>query len=298
MKYENFDALKRRMGEIDKKTIAVAAAQDKEVIITAAQACKEGISNFILVGDQSKIMELAESAETDFVFKVVHEKDEKEASLIAAELVKNGEADVLMKGLVNSSVFLKAVLDEERGLRSGKILSHLAAFEIPGQPKLAFYTDGGMNTFPDYEMKKNIVANSLEALIKLGIEQPKVAVLAANEIVNPKMPSTVDGAKLVEAVEKGQLPPCILEGPVALDVALSTEAAMHKRIESKISGDVDLFVVPNIEAGNLVGKALIYCANAKMAGVILGGSKPIVLTSRAENAEGKMNSLLLACLLS
>ncbi|MEL7657108.1 MAG: phosphate acyltransferase [Bacillota bacterium] len=286
------------MSEIDKRIIAVAVAQDKEVILTAAEAYQAGIADFILVGDQEKIKEIAEDIDRSFEFNVIDEKDENEASLLAAELVRKGEADVLMKGLVNSSVFLKAVLNEERGLRSGKSLSHLAAFEIPGQPKLAFYTDGGMNTFPDYEMKKNIVTNALEALKKLGIEVPKVAVLTANETVNPKMPSTVDAAKLTEAGEAGELPPCMIEGPVALDIALSREAAAHKKIESKISGDVDLFIVPNIEAGNMIGKTLIYCANAKMAGVILGGRKPIVMTSRAENAEGKMNSIILACLLS
>ena len=297
MRYEKFDDLKKCMSGVAKKTIAVAVAHDKEVILTAVEACKQGIADFILVGDKEKIMGIIGTVESDFEFNVIDEKDENEASLIAVGLVRNGKADVLMKGLVNSSIFLKTVLDEERGLRNGKILSHLAAFEIPGQPKLAFYTDGGMNTFPDYEMKKYIVINALEALIKLGIEEPKVAVLTANESVNPKIPSTVDATKLDDAGKAGELPSCIIEGPVALDVALSREAAEHKKIESQISGDVDLFVVPNIEAGNMIGKTLIYCANAKMAGVILGGKNPIVMTSRAENAEGKMNSIILACLM-
>jgi len=298
MKYENFDDLKRMIGKIEKRTIAVAVAQDKEILLTAVQARNEGIADFILIGDKEEILKIAGTMDNDFPFEIINEKDDYQASLMAAELVRNGDADVLMKGLVNSSVFLKTVLDEEHGLRSESVLSHLAAFEIPGQPKLAFYTDGGMNLFPDYEMKKNILVNALNALKKLGLEEPKVAVLAANEIINPRMQATVDAAKLVEETKAGELPSCILEGPVALDVALSKDAAAHKKIESRISGDVDLFLVPNIEAGNMIGKSLIYYANAKMAGVILGGRSPIVLTSRAENSEGKLNSILLACLLA
>ena len=155
-----------------------------------------------------------------------------------------------------------------------------------------------MITYPDFEAKKEILLNALGALAKLGIVLPKVAALAANEKVSEKMPSTVDARRLVELAEEGALPPCEIEGPIAMDVALSSEAAAHKGIESAISGDTDLFVVPNIEAGNMVGKTLMYCAGAKMAGVVLGGTRPIVMTSRAENAEGKLNSILLASLIS
>lgn len=300
MNNTGFLDLKKRAENFPKRRVAVAAAGDEEVIRTAAEAEKAGIADFILVGDQARVRELAQEAGLkvgDEGAAVIHEPDDTAAALLAAELVRNGEADVLMKGLVNSSIFLKAVLDEKRGLRGEKTLSHFAAFEIPGQPKLAFYTDGGMNPFPDYGMKKQILINGLEALHKLGIDEPKTAVLTANETVTPKMPSTVDAAELVEAWKRGELPPCILEGPMALDVALSREAAAHKGIESQISGDTDLFLVPNIEAGNLIGKSLIYYAGAKMAGVILGGRRPIVMTSRSENAEGKLNSILLACLL-
>lgn len=302
MRYTGFLDLKKRAGQIPKRTVAVAAAGDEEVLRSSSEAEREGIADFILVGDSARIRALADSEGLDLITKnawtVIHEPDEAAAALLAAELVRNGEADVLMKGLVNSSVFLKAVLDDRRGLRGEKNLSHLAAFEIPGQPKLAFYTDGGMNPFPDYQLKKQILLNGLEALARLGIDEPKAAVLTANETVSPRMPSTMDAAELTEAWKRGEFPPCILEGPVALDVALSREAAAHKGIESRISGDTDLFLVPNIEAGNLIGKSLVYYAGAKMAGAILGGRKPVVLTSRSENAEGKLNSILLACLLS
>ena len=298
MNYNGFEALRKKAAQMPPKIIAVAAAHDEEIIITVAEAYKKGIADFILVGDEKRIAELAQKSEVKFDFAVIDERDEKEAALKAAELVRTGKADVLMKGLLNSSVFLKAVLDENRGLKTGKLLSHLAAFEIPTCAKLAFHTDGGMNTFPNLESKKQILANALAALNKLGIVEPKVAVLAANELVSEKMPSTVDAAALVAAVQRGELPSCRIEGPVAMDVALSKEAARHKGIASKISGEVDLFVMPNIEAGNMVGKTLLYAAGAKMAGVILGGTKPVVMTSRAENAEGKLNSILLASLVS
>ena len=298
MNYKGFDALREKAAQMPRKIIAVAAAHDEEVILTVAEAYKKGIANFILVGDKTRIRELVQKHEVNFDFAVIDERDEKEAALKAAELVRTGKADVLMKGLLNSNVFLKAVLDENRGLKTGKLLSHLAAFEIPACAKLAFHTDGGMNTLPNLESKKQIIANALAALNKLGIAEPKVAVLAANELVSEKMPSTVDAATLVAAVQKGELPSCSIEGPIAMDVALSKEAAGHKGIASKISGEVDLFVMPNIEAGNMVGKTLLYAAGAKMAGVILGGAKPVVMTSRSENAEGKLNSILLASLVS
>ncbi|MDO4560025.1 MAG: phosphate acyltransferase [bacterium] len=298
MFYKNYDALRSRVGGAGRKKIAVAAAHDKEILLTADMASARGIADFILVGDKKKIEEAKELCGIERAFEVIDEADESKASLAASELVREGAADVLMKGLVNSGLFLKAVLDGEKGLKTGRRLSHLAAFEIPSYHKLVFHTDGGMNPYPDFEGKREIVANALEALNKLGIARPKVAALAANEVVNDRIPSTVDAARLVELEKEGGLPECDIEGPVAMDVALSSEAAMHKGITSAVSGDVDLFVVPNIEAGNMVGKTLMYCAGAKMAGVVLGGRKPIVMTSRAENAEGKLNSILLAALIS
>ena len=296
--YKNYEALRERAASTGRKCVAVAAAADKEVLRTAAAAMAEGIADFILVGDAAEIVELERECGITDALPIIDEPDERLAALAAAKLVRDGEADILMKGMVNSSVFLKAVLDETRGLRSGHKLSHLAAFEIPNTEKLVFHTDGGMNTYPDLSEKKEIVTNAVEALQRLGIARPKVAVLAANEIVSDKMPATVDAARLVEMERTGELPECEIEGPVALDVALSQEAAEHKGIRSRISGEVDLFVVPNIEAGNMVGKTLMYCAGAKMAGVVLGALKPVVLTSRAENASGKLNSILLAASLA
>ena len=227
---------------------------------------------------------------------LVHEEDESQAALTAVSLVKEGKADILMKGMVNSSTFLKAVLNNEVGLKTGRLLSHLAVFEIPGEEKLAFHTDGGMNIAPTLEEKKDILINALIALKALGIDHPNVAILTANEMVNSKMPATGDAQTLVKLNEEEHFTSGIVEGPIAMDVAASKQAADHKGIMSKIAGGVDLFVVPNIEAGNLVGKTLVYYAKAKNAGIVVGATHPIVMTSRSDTAEAKLNAIALACM--
>lgn len=295
--YENFSQIYNHLKSAPPVTIAVAAAQDEAIIIAIKEAYASGFAKAVLVGDADKIRKILEVHSFNAPIEIIDEKDEIKASHIAVSLVKSGDSDLLMKGLVNSSDFLRAVLNEKFGLRTSRLLSHLAAFEIPGIPKIAFYTDGGMNLFPDFESKKDITINGIDAMHSIGISNPFVAILTANEIINPKMPSTLDAAALVELNQTGKLPKCMIEGPIALDVALSPEAAAHKGIPSFISGRVDLFIVPNIEAGNMIGKSLIYYAGAKMAGVILGASCPIVMTSRAENAEGKLNSIALASLI-
>jgi phosphate butyryltransferase len=203
-----------------------------------------------------------------------------------------------MKGKINSSDFLRAVLNSNNGLRTGRLLSHLAAYELPGAEKLIFLTDGGMNIAPSLADKKDILVNAMLALSAIGIKKPAVAILTANEIVSPKMPATVDAKALVEMSEKGELPPGIIEGPIAMDVAINPAAAEHKGLTSRVSGKVDLILMPNIETGNALGKALIHYANAKMAGIVLGATHPIILTSRAETADGKLNSIALACLIA
>jgi len=293
--FDELSALAQVRGPI---RVAVAAAQDAEVMAAVRDAIEAGLIDAILVGDEAAIAPMAEAAGITGRVRIVHEPDLARASLLAAGFVHDGEAQVLMKGLVNSGVFLRAALDPERGLRSGGLLSHLAAMEIPGEKKLAFFTDGGMNIAPGLAEKKQILANALAALARMGVETPRVAVLCANEQVNPKMPATVDAKALVDAWEAGSFPDCIVEGPIAMDVALSPAAARHKGLESRVSGDVDLFLAPNIEAGNMITKVLLHCTASKFAGVVLGASHPIVLVSRADTAEAKFNAIAMAALLS
>jgi phosphate butyryltransferase len=296
--FQNFEQVVKAARELGRVTVAVAAAQDAEVIEAIKLAGELGLVNAILVGDAESIRPMAQSVGLPAETRIIHEPDVDQAALKAVELVHNGEAQVLLKGLINSSNFLRAALNPERGLRSGRILSHLAVFEIPGEKKLAFHVDGGMNIAPTLIEKKEILISAVEALHKMGIEKPNVAALTANELVNPKMPATLDAKSLVEMWQAGEFPSCVVEGPIAMDVAASSAAAHHKGISSQIAGNVDIFLVPDIEAGNMVGKTLVCYAKAKMAGVILGATHPIVLVSRSDNAESKVNSLALACLLA
>lgn len=275
--------------------ISVAAAQDAEVLEAVKLAYDAGLAKAILVGDAELIKPMAETAGLPKDIEIIDEPDIAKAVLKAVSLVHHGNAKILMKGLVNSSEFLKAVLNKEEGLRTGRLLSHLAVFEIPGQQRLLFVTDGGMNIAPSLTEKKDILVSAILALNEMGIAEPNVAILTANELVNPKMPATVDAKALADMSRAGELPPAIVEGPIALDVAVSAEAAAHKKIASRIAGKVDLMLVPNIETGNAIGKTLIYYAQAKMAGLVLGAANPVVMTSRAETAEGKLNSIALAC---
>lgn len=294
--YSNYSQILEKIKSRGPVVISVAVAQDKEVLAAIKLAQDAGIAQAILVGDAPLITLLLEEIGLAVDTQIIHEPDPLKAALQAVSLVRDGKAQVLMKGLINSSDFLRAVLNKEVGLRTGRQLSHLAAFQVPGQKKLIFVTDGGMNIAPTLLEKKNILTNAMLALHAMGITNPHVAVVAANEVVNSKMPVTVDGENLAQMSQNGELPAGIVEGPIALDVAISPEAAGHKGIESKISGTVDLILVPTIETGNILGKALIYYANGKMAGIVLGATHPIVMTSRAETPEGKLNSIALACL--
>ena len=276
--------------------VAVAAAQDPEVLEAIKAGLEAGLIEATLVGDQGGITPMVERMGLGGRVRIVHEEDLAQAARVAAGLVRDGEAQVLMKGLVNSAVFLKAALDPGRGLRSGRLLSHLAALEIPGEPKLAFFTDGGMNIAPGLEEKKLILGNALDALHRMGLATPRVAVLCANEQVSARMPATVDAQGLVDAWQAGAFPDCILEGPIAMDVALSPAAARHKDLESRISGEVDLYLMPNLEAGNLLTKAILHWTGAKFAGVVLGATHPIVMVSRSDTAEAKFNAIALAAL--
>jgi len=292
----NFAEVLSKAQTFGRVTISVAAAQDKDVLQAIKAAHDAGLATAILVGDEAAITPLLAAVGLPADTPVVHEPDDAKAALVAVSLVRQGKAGILMKGLLNSSDFLRAVLHPTEGLRTGRLLSHLSAYEIPGEEKLVFHSDGGMNIAPTLAEKKDILINAMLALGALGIACPHVAVLTANEVVNPKMPATVDAKALADMGAAGQLPAGVVEGPIAMDVALNPEAAKHKGLVSAVSGKVDLFLMPNIETGNAVGKALMYYANAVMAGIVIGATHPVVMTSRAETAQGKLNSIALAAL--
>jgi phosphate butyryltransferase len=230
--------------------------------------------------------------------QIIDEKDGVEATRKATALVSSGEAQVLMKGLIDTSVIMKAVLDKEIGLRTDSVISHVAVFDVPTYHKVFMVTDAAMIIAPDLDQKKKIIENAVKLAHSLDIAEPKVAVLAAKEKVSPKMEATVHAKELADMNKAGEISGCIVDGPFALDNAVSKESARIKGIDSVVAGDADILLAPDIEAGNVLYKALSFLANAKSAGLIVGTSKPIVLTSRADNEEAKLNSIVLATLMA
>ncbi len=267
----------------DKKVIlSVAAAHDEEVLLAIQSAVEKNIIVPILIGEENKIRDI--SKEIGFNLdgiKIIQKNTIEECAEAAVKLVSSKEADFVMKGLLDTSIILKAVLNKEWGLRTDSLLSHVMVYEIPAYDKLLVTTDGGMNIAPDYEQKVKILKNAIEATKPLGLEEIKVACLAAKEKVNPKMQATVDARALEEACEKGEFGEgIIVEGPLAFDLAVSKEAAQIKGFKSKVAGETDIMLMPTIEVGNGIGKALTYFAGGKSAGIIMGAKAPIVLVKQ------------------
>ena len=291
----SLETLRTSLGQQGRSKIAVAVAQDAEVLLAVDAAYKLGIASAVLVGEESEIRAIAEKLNIDLAnYEILHEADKNEACRKAVKLVRDKDADVVMKGIVDTSVILKAVLDKEIGLRMSPVLSHVAVFEVPGYDRLLYLTDAAMNIAPDVEAKKHILKNAVQVAHALGNENPIAACLCAVEKVNPKMQATLDAAALVEANKSGEIEGCTVIGPLALDNAISVEAAHHKGITDPNAGHADILLVPAIEVGNVFYKSMVFMARAKNAGVIVGAKAPVVLTSRADSDETKLNSIALA----
>ncbi len=295
----SFDEILKVARERGPKIIAVAVAQDVEVLSAVNGAKEMGIADAILVGDKDEIAEAAKECGVDInKFEVLDIKDKNEACRKAVELVSTGKAQLVMKGLVDTSIILKAVLDEKIGLRTGNVLSHVAVFDVPGYDRLFYVTDAAMNIAPDLQQKKQIIENAIQVANALGNNEPKVAMLAAVEKVNPKMQATLDAAEIVRMNESGELKGCVVGGPFALDNAISVEASKHKGITHPVAGYADILMVPVIEAGNMLYKSMVFFARAKNAGIIVGAKAPVVLTSRADSDEAKLNSIAIGTLMA
>ncbi|HQI16682.1 MAG TPA: phosphate butyryltransferase [Bacillota bacterium] len=281
------------------KTIAVAVAQDPEVLSAVNAAKKLGIAEAILIGDREEIIKASEECGIDIgTYEIIDIKDKNEASRKAVEMVSGGKAHIVMKGIVDTAIVLKAVLDENIGLRTGNVLSHVAVFEVPGYDRLFYVTDPAMILAPNLIQKKQIIENVVQVANALGNYNPKVAVLAAVEKVNPKMQATLDAAELVKMNESGELKGCVVGGPFALDNAISVEAARHKGVTHPVAGLADVLLVPFIEVGNVLYKSMVYYAGSKVAGVLVGAKAPVVMTSRADSDEAKLNSIAIAVLMA
>ena len=294
-----FDKLLKESGNTQPKKIAVAAPHDDDILKAVKSAVLKNICIPILIGIKDKIIEL--SKEINFNLdniEIIETNDDISAARTAVSLVSSGKADIVMKGLLDTSIILKAVLDKEIGLRTGSVLSHAAVFETDKYHKFLIITDAEMNIAPTASEKKQIIENTLPLCRSLNIENPKVAVICAKEKVSDKMQATLDAEILVNLYKAGEIKGCIVEGPFGLDNAISREAATVKGVKGEVAGDADVLLMPNIEAGNVMYKTLTYLADSKNAGIILGAKAPVILTSRADSDEAKLYSILLAVICS
>jgi len=297
---KNFDDLLERVKAVPKKKVSVAVAQDNEVLLAVKAAKERGIADSILVGDADEIAKIAAEIGMNLEdYEIVDVKDKIEAATTAVKLVHDGEADMYMKGLIDTKDFLKSVLNKEVGLRTGRPLSHVCVFDMEGADHLLFLTDVAFVPYPTLSDKADIIRNTVEICEACGVENPKVAPLAAVEVVNPKMPETVEADQLRQMNEDGEITGCIVDGPLSFDLATCPEAAQHKGATGrKIVGDADVLLFPNIHAGNILYKGLVHFAKVKNGNLITGTAAPVILTSRSDSFEVKVNSLALGALVA
>jgi phosphate butyryltransferase len=282
------------------KRLAVAVAEDPHTIEAVGRAVKENLVHATLTGDEKAIKKVADEAKVDpKIFEIVHEPDKAKALALAIAKVRAGEADFLMKGLLDSSLYIRGIIDKEKGLLPpGKLLSHVTVIQAPAWKKLIICGDVAVIPAPDLEAKIAILNYAIDVAHKLEIENPKAVLLSAVEKVNPKMPSTTESAIIAKMADRGQIKGAIVDGPLALDVAFSEESARIKGLVSPVAGDADILIFPSIEAGNIFFKACTYLANAELGAVVVGATCPCVLTSRGDSEDTKFYSIALASLLT
>ncbi|MCR4650130.1 MAG: phosphate butyryltransferase [Lachnospiraceae bacterium] len=297
---KTFDELLSQVNECPIKKLSVAVAQDKAVLEAVKMAKERKIAESILVGDEAQIREIGASIGMNMDdYEIINVEDKTEAATKAVSLVSEGKADMYMKGLVDTKTFLKSVLNKEVGLRTGNPLSHVCVFEIPGIDRLLFLSDVAFMPYPTLEDKQWIIKYSVEVARACGVDMPKVAPLAAVEVVNDKMPATVEAAELTRMCEAGEIKDCIVDGPLSLDIALYKEAAEEKgALDRKVAGDADILLFPDIHAGNLVYKTMVHMVDGKNGNILTGTKAPVILTSRSDDCETKVNSIALAAVVA
>jgi phosphate butyryltransferase len=299
MAITTFAQLMEAAREIGPKTVAIAAAHDKEILLAAQDAEAQDLAECILVGDRAVITCIAQEDSIDIRrMMIIHEPEPNQAARKVMELVRLGHAQMAMKGKIETGDFLRAALDKQVGLRLGRLLTHVGIFEIPGFDRLLFVSDAGVVVAPTMEQKIEIVQNAIFVAQRLGVEQPKVAILAATEMVNPKIPTTLDAANLSKMADRGQIKGGLIDGPLALDNAISLESAHIKGIKSDVAGRADILIPPDVEAANVLAKAITYFAKGNMAGVVVGGKSPLIVVSRSDPHQTKLVSIALGVLLA
>ena len=294
MVISSFSALKSRLQHLSPREAVVAAAHDEHTLQAVFAARRDGLIRPILVGRRNEIRSIARSLGEELSpEQIVDAQDDLECAARSVALIREGKGDILIKGMLQTGTLLKAVVHRETGIRASQVMSHVAILDVPRYHKLLFITDGGMVVAPNLEKKGHILKNAVDFCRFLGYERPKAAALCAVETVNPAMPETGDALSLKEAGERGEFGPCIVEGPISLDLATDREAALVKGYHSPVAGDADILLVPAIAVGNVLGKALYGLAGGQMAGVVLGAAVPITINSRGATPEEKYYSILL-----
>jgi phosphate butyryltransferase len=292
----NFEELLKAVQKAQRSTVAVASAEDSDVIQVVSQC--SAFADFILIGDAKKIESLIKESKTNIAAEIINISDHAAAAGKAVELIKSGKAQNLMKGLLHTSVFLKAILNKETGLNKGRLISQISVYEKPDRSGFQLLTDCAVNIAPLLPEKKQIIENAVEIAQALGYEKPKVAVLAALEAVNPDMPTTLDAAALTVMAQRGQIKNAIVDGPLAFDNAVDTAAARHKGIGGPVAGNADILMVPNLEVGNMLTKALVFWAKKQVAAAMPGVDTPVICTSRTESIENKVLTVALSTYLA
>jgi phosphate acetyltransferase len=294
-----YERLLERSKSFEPIPTAVAHPCEESALTGAIEAAEEGLILPILVGPASKISEIAKATNLDLSnLEIVDTTHSVESAKKAVEIIKEGRAEVLMKGSLHSDELLSAIVSREGGLRTGRRISHVFLMDVPTYHKVLIVTDAAINIAPTLEDKVDICQNAIDLAISLGLEKPKVAILAAVEVVNSKMPATLDAAALCKMAERGQIKGGILDGPLAFDNAISKQAAQTKGIQSEVAGDPDILLAPDLEAGNILAKQLTFLANADSAGMVLGARVPVILTSRADSVRSRIASCAVAKLVA
>jgi len=297
---KSLDDIIKTVQKRELQTLSVAVAQDNSVLTAVDNAYNNKIiKDAILVGNKGKIEKIADENNINVdKYQIKHIEDKGDACLEAVKLVHNGKASLLMKGFVDTSIILRAVLNKKVGLTTGRLLSHVGVFSAPGFDRLVVLSDSAMTIAPTLDEKVDLIKNAVIVANAIGIETPKVAILCAVEKVNEKMPATIDADILTKMNERGEITGCLVKGPLALDNAVSIEAAQHKGVKHPVAGNADILITPDIEAGNILSKSLEYFSNAQKSGIIMGATAPIVLISRASSAESKLHSIALGALIT
>ena len=297
---KHFHKIIENVKQLPTEKMAVAAAEDEYVLEAVKVAKEQGLADSILVGDEKKIRQLAKTLNMDLTgYEIINEVEPPKAALKAVKLVHDGKADMYMKGLISTKDFLRSVLDKEVGLRTGRVLTHVGVFEVKGIDQLLFLTDQAFIMYPTLEEKVKIIENAIDIANACGIQNPKVAPLAAVEVVNPKMPETVDAAELTKMNHEGKIKGCVIDGPLSLDMAISKEACSHKKgLNRKITGDADILLFPDIHTGNVAYKMLVHTSLFLNGAILSGTSAPVILTSRSDSVATKVNSIALASVLA